>query len=97
MLVLLVACGMLVADRVNRFPMVGAFLGTHFGVLTFIALWVDPDLVREAYRPAAGQPCHALTRPRAVAPTWRRTSGKPGCCRLLVARGGSRTVTPGPA
>ncbi len=56
MLVLLVACGMLVADRVNRFPMVGAFLGTHFGVLTFIALWVDPDLVREAYRPAAGQP-----------------------------------------
>src|SRR6266508_6808615 len=49
---------------------------------------VDPDLVREAYRPAAGQPCHALTRPRAVAPTWRRTSRKRGCCRLLVAYGG---------
>jgi len=48
---LLVATGLLVADRVNRFAMVGAFLGTYFGLLAFVALWIDPDLVREAYRP----------------------------------------------
>jgi Na+-translocating ferredoxin:NAD+ oxidoreductase RnfD subunit len=47
---LLVATGLLVADRVNRFPMVGAFLGTYFGLLAFVALWIDPRLVREAYR-----------------------------------------------
>jgi Na+-translocating ferredoxin:NAD+ oxidoreductase RnfD subunit len=48
---LLVASGLLVADRVNRFAMVGAFLGTYLGLLAFVALWIDPDLVRETYRP----------------------------------------------
>jgi enediyne biosynthesis protein E5 len=47
---LLVATGLLVTDRVNRFPMVGAFLGTYFGVLAFVALWIDPDPVGAAYR-----------------------------------------------
>jgi enediyne biosynthesis protein E5 len=35
---------------VNRFHMVGVFLGAYFGLLTFVAIWVDPRLVAEAYR-----------------------------------------------
>jgi Na+-translocating ferredoxin:NAD+ oxidoreductase RnfD subunit len=49
-LALLVATGLLVADRVNRFHMVGVFLGAWYGLLTFVALWVDPRPVVEAYR-----------------------------------------------
>lgn len=49
-LALLVVTGLLVADRVNRFQMVGVFLGTYYGLLTFVAIWVDPRLVAEAYR-----------------------------------------------
>jgi Na+-transporting NADH:ubiquinone oxidoreductase subunit NqrB len=49
-LALLVVTGLVVADRVNRFHMVGVFLGAYFGLLTFVAMWVDPRLVAEAYR-----------------------------------------------
>jgi len=49
-LALLLVGGLLVADRVNRFPMVGVFLGVWYGLLTFVALWVDPRPVAEAYR-----------------------------------------------
>lgn len=46
---LLAAAGPLVADRVNRLPMVAAFLGAYWGVLALIALVGAGGRVADAY------------------------------------------------
>jgi Na+-translocating ferredoxin:NAD+ oxidoreductase RnfD subunit len=46
----LLAGGALVVDRINKFPLVLAFTGTYFGVFTLAAL-VEPGAVAEMFRP----------------------------------------------
>jgi Na+-translocating ferredoxin:NAD+ oxidoreductase RnfD subunit len=66
MLVLL-AVGALVVERVNRFPLVLSFAGLYFGLFTVIAL-VSPLRVAEMFRPPFVQAsvffaCFMLTDP----------------------------------
>jgi Na+-translocating ferredoxin:NAD+ oxidoreductase RnfD subunit len=48
-LLVLLAGGAVVVDRVNKFPLVLTFLGTYFGLFTLAAL-VDPTRVAEMFR-----------------------------------------------
>jgi Na+-translocating ferredoxin:NAD+ oxidoreductase RnfD subunit len=48
-LLALVACGMFIVDRVNKFPLVLSFMGTYFGLLT-IGAFIDPPRVAELFR-----------------------------------------------
>lgn len=45
----LLVCGALIVDRVNKFPLVLTFLGLYFGLFTATAL-TDPALVAEMFR-----------------------------------------------
>jgi len=47
--VLVVACGGLIVDRINKFPMVLTFAGLYFGIFTLIGL-IQPSLVAEMFR-----------------------------------------------
>jgi Na+-translocating ferredoxin:NAD+ oxidoreductase RnfD subunit len=49
--VVLVAAGVFIADRVNKMPLVLAFLGTYFLLFTITAFVSDPRLVSEVFRP----------------------------------------------
>lgn len=47
---LLVASGVFIADRVNKMPLVLAFLGTYYLLFTIAAFAADPAWVAEVYR-----------------------------------------------
>jgi Na+-translocating ferredoxin:NAD+ oxidoreductase RnfD subunit len=47
----LVVAGVFIADRVNKMPLVLAFLGTHFLLFTVTAFVSDPGWVAEIFRP----------------------------------------------
>jgi Na+-translocating ferredoxin:NAD+ oxidoreductase RnfD subunit len=49
-LVLLIATGVFIADRVNKMPMVIAFLGVYYLLFTSTAFVADPRLVAEVFR-----------------------------------------------
>jgi Na+-translocating ferredoxin:NAD+ oxidoreductase RnfD subunit len=49
-LVVLFAAGIFIADRVNKMPMVLAFLGTYYLLFTAMAFIADPRWVAELYR-----------------------------------------------
>jgi Na+-translocating ferredoxin:NAD+ oxidoreductase RnfD subunit len=49
--VVLVAAGLFIADRVNKMPLVLAFLGTYFLLFTVTAFAGDPRWVSEVFRP----------------------------------------------
>jgi Na+-translocating ferredoxin:NAD+ oxidoreductase RnfD subunit len=49
--VVLVAAGVFIADRVNKMPLVLAFLGTYFLLFTVTAFVSDPRWVSEVFRP----------------------------------------------
>jgi Na+-translocating ferredoxin:NAD+ oxidoreductase RnfD subunit len=49
--VVLVAAGVFIADRVNKMPLVLAFLGTYFLLFTVTAFVSDPRMVSEVFRP----------------------------------------------
>lgn len=49
-LVALVATGAFIADRVNKIPMVLAFLGVYFGLFTLATYTGDPRLASEIFR-----------------------------------------------
>jgi Na+-translocating ferredoxin:NAD+ oxidoreductase RnfD subunit len=49
-LVVLVATGAFIADRVNKIPMVLIFLGTYFGLFTLTTYLSDPGRVAEIFR-----------------------------------------------
>jgi Na+-translocating ferredoxin:NAD+ oxidoreductase RnfD subunit len=49
--VLMVAAGVFIADRVNKMPLVLAFLGTYFLLFTVTAFVSDPQWVAEVFRP----------------------------------------------
>ena len=47
---LLLLGGVFIAQRINKMPLVLAFLGTHFVLFTLIAFFGDPQRVAEIYR-----------------------------------------------
>jgi Na+-translocating ferredoxin:NAD+ oxidoreductase RnfD subunit len=47
----LVAAGIFIVDRVNKMPLVLAFLGTYFLLFTLTAFVGDPRMVSEVFRP----------------------------------------------
>ena len=47
--VLVLACGALIVDRINKFPMVLSFAGLYFGAFTLIGV-IQPNLVAEMFR-----------------------------------------------
>lgn len=49
-LIALFATGVFIADRVNKMPMVVAFLGAYYGVFTLTAFVGDPQRVAEIFR-----------------------------------------------
>jgi Na+-translocating ferredoxin:NAD+ oxidoreductase RnfD subunit len=49
-LIVLVATGAFIADRVNKVPLVLFFLGTYFGLFTLTAFLGDPRKVAEIFR-----------------------------------------------
>jgi Na+-translocating ferredoxin:NAD+ oxidoreductase RnfD subunit len=49
--VVLLAAGLYIADRVNKMPLVLAFLGTYFLLFTVTAFVSDPQWVAEVFRP----------------------------------------------
>jgi Na+-translocating ferredoxin:NAD+ oxidoreductase RnfD subunit len=49
-LVVLIATGAFIADRVNKVPLVLTFLGTYFALFTFIAFLGDPGKVADMFR-----------------------------------------------
>jgi Na+-translocating ferredoxin:NAD+ oxidoreductase RnfD subunit len=49
-LLVLLAGGAVVVERINKFPLVLSFLGTYFGLFTLAAL-VSPSAVAEMFRP----------------------------------------------
>ena len=48
--VALIATGVFIADRVNRMPLVLAFLAAYYGLFTFTAFTGDPAWVSEVFR-----------------------------------------------
>jgi Na+-translocating ferredoxin:NAD+ oxidoreductase RnfD subunit len=46
----LLLAGVFITDRVNKMPLVLAFLGTHFTLFTATAFFGDPQLVSEIFR-----------------------------------------------
>jgi Na+-translocating ferredoxin:NAD+ oxidoreductase RnfD subunit len=50
-MVVLIACGVFIADRVNKMPLVLAFLGAYFVIFTAAAFLRDPTRVAEIFRP----------------------------------------------
>jgi len=48
--VVLVATGLFMADRINKLPMVLVFLAAFFGLFTASAIWGDPSRVAEIFR-----------------------------------------------
>ena len=50
-LLVLLAAGVFIADRVNKVPLVLAFLGTYFLLFTITAFVGDPQWVAEIFRP----------------------------------------------
>jgi Na+-translocating ferredoxin:NAD+ oxidoreductase RnfD subunit len=48
-ILLVLAAGALVVDRINKFPLVLSFAGVYFGALTVLAL-IDPSTVAEMFR-----------------------------------------------
>lgn len=48
--VLLLAAALLIAQRIKKLPMVGAFLGSYFVFFTIIAFILDPASVAEIFR-----------------------------------------------
>ena len=50
MLVVLFATGIFIADRVNKMPLVLAFLGSYYLLFTVTAFWSEPRLVAEIFR-----------------------------------------------
>ena len=49
-LVVLLATGIFIADRVNKMPLVLVFLGTYFLLFSLTAWFSDPRMVSELYR-----------------------------------------------
>jgi Na+-translocating ferredoxin:NAD+ oxidoreductase RnfD subunit len=49
-LIVLFSAGIFIADRVNKMPMVIAFLGTYFALFTITAFVADPARVAEIFR-----------------------------------------------
>ena len=49
-LVVLVATGAFIADRVNKIPLVLIFLGTYFGLFTLTTFLGDPGKIAEVFR-----------------------------------------------
>lgn len=49
-LLLLVATGLFISDRVNKMPLVLVFLGTYFGLFTLATFLSDPGKVAEIFR-----------------------------------------------
>jgi Na+-translocating ferredoxin:NAD+ oxidoreductase RnfD subunit len=49
-LIVLVATGAFIADRVNKIPLVLVFLGTYFGLFTLTAYLGDPRILAEIFR-----------------------------------------------
>jgi len=47
--VLVIACGAFIVDRINKFPMVLTFAGLYFGIFSLIAI-IQPSLVAEMFR-----------------------------------------------
>lgn len=50
LLPVLFACGILITNKVNKFPQVLAFFGTYFGLFTLAGFYVDPTRVAEVFR-----------------------------------------------
>ncbi len=49
-LILLVATGVFITDRVNKFPLVLVFLGTYFGLFTLTTFLSNPQRLSEIFR-----------------------------------------------
>src|SRR5437879_12858167 len=52
-LVVLVATGAFIADRVNKIPLVLVFLGTYFGLFTLTTFLCDPGKIADIFRATA--------------------------------------------
>lgn len=50
LIVVLIALGVFITDRVNKIPLVLAFLGSYFVLFTVTAWFADPGTVAEVYR-----------------------------------------------
>jgi Na+-translocating ferredoxin:NAD+ oxidoreductase RnfD subunit len=66
--IVLVASGVFIADRVNKMPLVVAYLGAYFLLFTIAAFARDPSRVAEIFRPPDAQAalffaCFILTDP----------------------------------
>ena len=84
--VLLVVTGVFIADRVNRMPLVLAFLGSYYLLFTVTAFVSDPAWVSEVFRaPDWRRCCSSRSSSSPIRPP--RLSSMPiSCClRVLVA------------